>query len=267
MLNEISMAQFTPTLCDALGIDAPAVSAQPHSLIRTLLNARGVSKVQRCLIYNPDATGMWNYQKHAEWFAPVIAHTQLALPVRTMLPSVTPVCFGTMYTGLTPAEHGIETYEKHPLPHRSLFDCVHDAGMRCALVAVQDSSMDVLYSEKPVTRFIEPYDEQATERACELIASDDYDMVVVYNQEFDDVMHKTYPESAPATAALKHHIAAFDRLCTQAEQSCAGYDSLVCWATDHGTHIADNGHGQHGSDREDDLNVLHFFGAWASRAQ
>ena len=49
------------------------------------------------MIYNPDCIPMWLYQKYTEKFAPVLAATQLTVPVATVMPSVTPVCFGTMY--------------------------------------------------------------------------------------------------------------------------------------------------------------------------
>ena len=73
-------------------------------------------------------------------------------------------------------------------------------------------------------------------------------------------MHATYPESKPALEALRHHIAAFDELAGAADAAWAQRDRMVAWLPDHGVHIADNGHGQHGSDREDDLNTLHFYG-------
>lgn len=39
------------------------------------------------------------YQKYTEDLAPVLHATQLALPIATVAPSWTPVCFGSMYTG------------------------------------------------------------------------------------------------------------------------------------------------------------------------
>ena len=64
------------------------------------------------LIYNPDAIGQWLIQKYTDDFAPVMRHTQLAIPFLTAFPPVTPVCFATMYTGAAPEIHGIRKYEK-----------------------------------------------------------------------------------------------------------------------------------------------------------
>ena len=42
-------------------------------------------------------------------------------------------------------------------------------------------------------------------------------------------------------------------------------DSLVVWATDHGVHTDWDGHGNHGEFREEDINVMHFYGAYPKR--
>lgn len=260
MLNSLSMEQVTATIAVCLDVTPPEQAAPAIDLVPALMRAQSLARVDRALLYNPDAMGQWPYQAHTEWFAPVLQHAPLAVPVRTMLPSVTPVCFGTMYTGAHPRVHGIERYEKHVLAQESLFDALLAAGKRVALVAVKDSSMDILFSDRAVDRFILPYDGEVNEQAAELIEADEHDVVVVYNQEFDDVMHRTYPESRIGIDAMHHHIQAFDMLCSLAEQSWRAHDALFAWLPDHGTHIADDGHGMHGSDREDDLNTLHFYG-------
>ena len=260
MVNMLSMEQVAATVASCLGIDAPAQAAPAIELPGVVMRAHGIHRVERALLYNPDAMGQWPYQKHTEWFAPVVKHAPIAVPIHTMLPSVTPVCFGTMYTGVSPHVHGIERYEKHVLDQASLFDSLLDAGKRVALIAVRDSSMDILFSDRGVDRFIFSYDDKVNEQAAELIEADEHDVVVVYNQEFDDVMHKTYPGSRISLDAMHHHIQSFDKLCSVAERAWREHDALFAWLPDHGTHIADDGHGMHGSDREDDLNVLHFYG-------
>lgn len=263
MNNAISMTQFAATMAASMGIPAPKAGGAPFSMLGETMKHQGLSTAKRVLIYNPDAVGMWLFQKYTTWFAPVLRHTQLGVPIRTVMPSVTPVCFGTMYTGVEPAVHGIQKYEKHLLKQESLFDCLAAAGKKTALVAVADSSMAVLFQEREgIDYYILPYDGEVTDKAVALIQEGSYEVVVVYNQEYDDAMHRTFPESEESLQALKNHIAAFDRLCTAAEESWDTEDSLVVWATDHGIHTNENGHGAHGSDLEEDLNVMHFFGAW-----
>lgn len=260
MLNSCSMTKVAATLATCLDIEPPSEADGPIQLVGKFMEANGIGHAERALVYNPDAMGLWLYQRHTEWYAPVIAHAPLAVPMRTMLPSVTPVCFGTMYTGVNPHVHGIERYEKHTLEQESLFDCLLAAEKKVALVVVKDSSMDILFNDRAVDRFILSDDAAVNDCAEELIEAGEHEVVVVYNQEFDDVMHYTYPESRISIEAIHHHISAFDRLCSAVETSWAMYDTLFCWAPDHGIHIADDGHGMHGSDREDDLNTLHFYG-------
>lgn len=260
MKNTTSMTQFAATIASCIDIPAPKEADKPFPFVKEMLESRNIARAEKLLIYNPDAVGLWLYQKYTEWFAPVVRNTQCAVPVCSVMPSVTPVNFGTMYTGVVPAKHGIEKYEKKLIEQESLFDCLAKSGLRTALVAVLNSSMAVIFEGRGIDYYIEPYDEEVVARAEELIRGGEYDVVIVYNQEYDDVMHATFPESEKSLAALQHHIAAFDRLCNAVEESWTGYDRMVCWATDHGIHTNAEGHGTHGADIEEDMNVMHFFG-------
>ena len=73
------------------------------------------SKIDKALIYNPDAVALWLYQKYTDKFTKVINNTRMALPMRTVMPSVTPVCFATIYSGVMPSVHGIQKYENRSL--------------------------------------------------------------------------------------------------------------------------------------------------------
>ncbi|CCZ29598.1 type I phosphodiesterase/nucleotide pyrophosphatase [Firmicutes bacterium CAG:194] len=262
MKNEISMTQFTATVADCLGINAPDGAEAKIPFMASYLQKRDISKVDKVLIYNPDAIGMWLFQKYTTWFAPVLNHTQLGIPVHTVMPSVTPVCFGTMYTGVMPSVHGIQKYEKYQLSQESLFDCLAKNKKRTAIVAVENSSMAILFGGRDIDYFILPYDNEVNEKTKELIAANEYDVIVVYNQEYDDVMHRTFPESEESLQALKNHIAAFDALCKVCEENWKEDNAMVCWATDHGIHTNADGHGSHGADIEEDMNVMHFLGVW-----
>ena len=94
------------SIAKALGVEAPKLAREPIPQVEKLIeNTCGKPVVDRVMIYNPDAIGMWLYQKYTKEFAPVMERTQLAVPVATVMPSVTPVCFGSMYTGAFPEEH------------------------------------------------------------------------------------------------------------------------------------------------------------------
>ena len=266
MFNSISMTHMAATIALAMGAGVPSQADRSIPLVDAFVERNlGVRKADRVLLYNPDCVGLWLYQKYTDLFIPVTNATQLAVPVSTVNPSWTPVCFGTMYTGVLPEVHGIQGYTKPVITVDSLFDSLARSGKRVALVAVENSSMAIIFQNRPIDYFIVPYDDAATEKGLELIAQDRHDVVVVYNQEYDDMIHRTTPESPQAMEALKHHIRDFGRLTGAARAHWADHDTLVCWATDHGNHVDWRGRGTHGEYRPEDINVMHFYGVYPKK--
>lgn len=260
MMNSYSMTQLAASVAGALQAEAPREAAPSIPAVDQLVARTLGGKADRVLIYNPDCIGHWFWQKYTELFLPVQAHTQLAVPVATVMPSVTPVCFGTMYTGAMPEVHGIRAYAKPVIRIDSLFDSLRRSGKKIALVAVANSSMAKIFAERDIDYYILEDDAAVTDKALELIAEDRYDLISVYNQEYDDMIHEHTPEAPEAMAAAKHHIRDFDRLATAVEAHWGVHDSLVVWASDHGNHVDWDGHGNHGEFREGDINVIHFYG-------
>ncbi|MEG1426655.1 MAG: hypothetical protein RSC76_03100 [Oscillospiraceae bacterium] len=262
MRNTISMTGFAASISACMGIDPPKGAEKDFALPVQLLRKKGIAKAEKLLIYNPDAIGMWLWQKYTPWFAPVLEATDLTVPMCTVLPSVTPVCFGTMYTGVKPEVHGIQRYEKHVIERDSLLDALVRAEKKTAVVAVENSSMAIIFGGRAVDYFILPCDDAVSAKARELILENRHDVILVYNQEYDDVMHRTSPESPEALTALRRHILTFAELAATVKTCWKTYDSLICMATDHGIHTAENGHGTHGFAVEEDLNICHFYGAY-----
>ena len=125
VFNEMPLTGVCAALCAMMDVPAPACAEAANPLLTAL--ARG-KKAQRVFMYHPDAVAMWLYQRYPLLFAPVLAHTQLCLPLRAVMPSVTPVCFGSMYTGAQPAVHGIEGYVKPVIAIDTFFDALIRAG-------------------------------------------------------------------------------------------------------------------------------------------
>jgi len=261
MKNSYSMTQLSASIANAMGFEKPEFSDPSIPSVDRLVKEKLDGRADRVLIYNPDCIGHWFWQKYTQMYLPVEKHVQLAVPVAAVMPSVTPVCFGTMYTGAMPAVHGIRQYEKPVIQIDSLFDAAARAGKKVALVAVENSSMAIIFSGRPIDYYILPYDEDVNEKTAELLREDCYDLIVAYNQEYDDMIHAHAPEASEAVAAAKHHIDAFDRLASVAEESWSGHNGLLVWASDHGCHVDWDGHGNHGEYRDEDINVLHFYGA------
>ena len=266
MMNSISMTRLTATICSAMGVAYPKeADPRPIPHVERLVEKKLEKKADRILIYNPDALAMYLYQKYTEDFLPVMERTQLEIPVSAVMPAVTPVCFGTMYTGALPKVHGTMEYNKRLIEIDTLFDAFVRAGKKVALVAISDSSMGTIFAGRDMDYYIEKDDDAVLERAMELIEEDRYDLLCGYNMEYDDIIHEETPESEHALSAMRRHIAAFAKLADAVEEHWSTHDTLVCMASDHGTHVNWEGYGDHGEWIENDINVIHYYGVYPKK--
>jgi predicted AlkP superfamily pyrophosphatase or phosphodiesterase len=217
-------------------------------------------------IFCPDALGKHLWAMHREDWEPVHRHAHNVEELHAEVPSVTPVCFASMFTGAAPDEHGITKYEKPVLQCDTVFDALARTGRRVAIVAVKGSSIDTIFRNRNVDYFSEDYDPQVTARAKALIEEDSHDVVLAYLQEYDDTLHRTTPFSPDALQAMRNNIAAFDHLCGIVNQVWGRYDRAILFCPDHGGHIDPNtGRGTHGLPSPADLEVLHFFSVQSGR--
>ena len=122
--------------------------------------------------------------------------------------------------------------------------------------------MSKIFRKQDVKHYIQESDEQANIKALELIEEDKYDFLVVYNGNYDTQSHATMPESEEALAALRESIYAFDKLTAATKKYWAKHDTLIGFAPDHGNHKDKiDGRGwTHGSEMEEDINIIHFYG-------
>ena len=243
-------------LTNALGADAPLSAAPALEPLRTLC-AGGVDRV---LMYNPDAVAFWLFAKYTDLFLPVMQRTQLTLPLQTVMPSVTPVCFGTMYTGALPEVHGIQSYTKPVIRTDSVFDALIRAGKKPCIVSTGNDSMSRIFLEREMDYYIVEDPDAANAKAEELIAQDQYDLLVVYNGNYDGTMHKFGPESPQALDVLRHNVHAFETLAQAVCTHWPAHRTLIGFAPDHGCHEIDGDCGSHGLYMPEDMNIIHFYG-------
>lgn len=263
MKNDISLDRLCSALAYAMGIEAPKSAAEADGRLVDYVNEKfGGEKADRVFMYNPDAIAQWIYEKYPQLLKEVMARTELALPFCTVMPSVTPVCFGTMYTGAQPAVHGIQKYEKPIIAIDTLFDSLIRAGKKCAIVAETKCSMAMIYLEREMDYFIYDTIEEVNAKAAELILADEYDFLAVYNGNYDSLMHKFGPESIEALGELRSNSEAFAMFSALIEEHWRAHNTLVGFAMDHGCHEIDGGCGSHGLDMDEDLNIVHLYKAY-----
>jgi len=246
-----------------MGVEAPKdCGAVPF--LKVLDAAKSVmdgGKVEKALIYAPDAIGEGLYRDFYPLFSDVRKMAPVDIETRSVVPTWTPVCFASMFSGASPEVHGITRYEKPVLRIDTIFDALPRAGKRVAIVAVKGCSIDLIFRGRSVDYYTEEYDPQVAARALELIDDGRHDFIVAYNQEYDDLMHGSTPRDPKALEAFKRHLATFIKLASTFDERQRKSNRIVAFTPDHGTHIdPQTGKGTHGTDSPEDIEVHHFWG-------
>ena len=158
--NATPITTLAATVSHLFGIDPPRLAKSP-ALSLVLNDASAVlhgEPIDRCLIFAPDALGTHLSAVCEEDYARIRRICSLEIPLRSIVPPKTPVCFASMFTGAQPSEHGIQHYERPVLQCDTLFDALIRAGRKPAIVAVRNSSMDIIFKEREMAYFSEEYD-------------------------------------------------------------------------------------------------------------
>ena len=260
-----TIASLTPTVCGLFQIPPPTLSAEP-ALDDIRQDARAVlggTPIDRCLVYCPDALGEHLWSRYAAQAETIGAVCPQRVHLASMHPPKTPVCYASVFSGAPPEIHGIRHYERPVLAIDTLFDALIRAGRRAAIVAVKDSSIDVIFRGRALDYFSEEYDAQAQERALALLAANEHDLIVVYHQEYDDQLHRTEPFSAECLAAMRRHVASLQALAAAARTAWRARPHAIVVAPDHGAHLDPaTGRGDHGLDIPEDMEVSHWYGVF-----
>ena len=262
MKNEISMERLCGALAYAMGIDVPEHAAEPHELITKYVDeALGGKKADRIFMYNPDAIPQWIYEKYPQLFTEVKRRTELEVPFCTVMPSVTPVCFGTMYTGAHPSVHGIQKYEKPVIKIESIFDVLVRSGKKAAIIAQNGATMSRIFLERDMDYFFYKTVEEVNAKAIELILKDEYDFIAVHTCNYDTKMHKTGPESIEALGEIRFNVETFGMIDVLIKEHWKKHNTFLGFAMDHGCHEIGESSGSHGLDMDEDLNIVHLYKA------
>ena len=261
--NTLKLTHFAPTIAFLTGVPAPTDGEQEvyKPLVSLCEEKTGKSQVEKILVYNPDAIGQFFFEKYKEKiFSPLAERAQMQVPFLTAFPSKTPVCFATMFSGADPSVHGINRYEKPVLKVDTLFDEWAKAGKKVALISKGGQSIPKIFANRPIDYYITNGDKESVDKAIELLQTSDYDVIEVYNQEYDDKLHITYPISLSCKRAAKHYVESYVRLYDAVKTYWKDYSSLLTFSPDHGAHrIGKVFIGTHGKNVPSDMNILHFF--------
>ena len=256
----MTIKSIAPTLSRLFALPIPKLSN--NACIEKVMEAAqelNILKVEKCLVFCPDAIGKVSLEKNTEVIKRIRKIAPIEIPIKSVFPSVTPVCFASMFTGLSPEEHGIRKYERPILKCETVFDILISNGIKVAIIAVKNSSIDIIFRGRDIAYYSEEYDEEVRQRALGLFK--EYDFIVVYQQSYDDTLHKIGPYSAKAFQALFNHVRDFTELGESFNNNWSNYDRCIIFAPDHGAHYdVVKKKGTHGENIEEDMDLLHFFG-------
>ena len=266
--NKTSLDTVCGSLCYAMGVEPPELALTRSEELCTYVDeALGGKKADRIFMYNPDAIAQWLMYKYPELFRDVEQYTGLQLPLRVVMPSVTPVCYTTMYTGAQPEVHGI--LKRQTLTCDTIFDALIRAGKKIAIVATDKSSVGILFRERDLDYYYYENMSQYLAISTELILKDEYDVIVAYSGYYDSMMHKFGPESPEAFGELRTNVVTFGMMSELIAKHWKHHNTLVGFAMDHGCHsdmeVCKSGKiiwGDHGFFVPADMNITHFYKAY-----
>lgn len=255
MAEQKCISSVCATVLKLLGVEVPGGIEAPND---DILN---ISERADCaVLYNPDAIGWWLYEKYPQFFAPAKECSALDTRLTSVMPSVTPVCFASMYSGLTPDGHGIKKYEKPVLTCDTLFDILLKAGKKCAIVSTAGDSISKIFLERNMGYYIYSGKAAVNRKAKQLIKKGGYDLIVIYNPDYDSTMHSHGPEHSASLRHLKANVKTYSGIVDTIKASCGGKKVFYGFCPDHGCHLIDGNRGSHGLDMYEDMNVIHFYG-------
>ena len=260
MLNRHSLDTLTAAWCEILGISAPEHAAEANpELVEFAKTAFDGKTADRIFLYNPDAIGQWLDEKYPEYISEVTGRTGLTLSLYSPMPSKTPVCFGTMYTGAQPEVHGIQKYEKPVITIDTLFDALLRAGKKPVILSYGKASMSHIFNERDMDYFFFEDISQVNAKAVQLILEDKYDVYMVYNGNYDGNVHAYGPEDPHTLGELRINAHMFGVLYELIRANWGHHRTLLGFCPDHGCHLVRPGKGSHGLDIPEDREILHFY--------
>lgn len=259
--NTFPLKRFAGTVADCMELALPETYASGILWASRILKERMGGKADRAVLYHADAVGQYILQQYTDLFAEVYHHTSMSLPFLSTVMSVTPVAHASMYTGLDPAEHGIYRYVRPQLKCDTLFDALLRAGKRPCIVATEDSTFHHIFAGRNMDYYVCKNAVDIRKKMLELIDADQYDVISIHTFDYDDAAHAYGPESKEGLNAVGLEAEIFGEIAERIEQQWKGkHRTLISYSPDHGQHLLEGGRGDHGSEKIEDMNIIHFFG-------
>ena len=257
-----SIGDLTPTICELFGVRTPdCCGAVPIAPVvdHAAKIMDGEGKLERAVLFCADALGDHQKKLFPQVFEKIRHVAGLQMESTSVMASVTPVCYATIFTGASPSVHGIKRYEKPVLSVETLFDVLAQSGKRIAIASINNCSIDMIFRNRKVDYFSFRDETLPFEWTRELIRRDEYDLIVCYMGTYDSTMHKkgcTAPEAAQQAQSAAER---FQVLAEDMDKYYSRYNRSLVFVPDHGGHDLEDGHGIHGTELPEDMLVSHYY--------
>ena len=257
-----SIADLTPTFCELFGIEKPetCVATPIASVVDHAGHIMdGIGKTKKAVLFCADACADVQNQYRPDVFERVKAVAGIQVKSVAVMPSVTPVCYGSIFTGTPPSVHGIKKYERPVLEVPTLFDSMANAGLNVAIVSYNHCSIDLIVRQRKVDYYSFRTDEMAFQRTLQLIKEDSYDVIVCYMTGYDSVAHKTGVDSPESKEQLGLAAERFEAISAAMDEYWKDYHRVLTFVPDHGQHPVAPTQGSHGENCAEDMLVSHYY--------
>ena len=254
LMEQYVIKDVAPTVSAILGLRSPAQST--GAVIPQIV--RDLSGRQRVAVLVPDALGLFPWQRWRHEMPCLCSlHDKHSIVMRSVLPSVTPVCFSAILTGADQSVHGVDA-RTDTIACESLFDTVSQSKGQTAGVGLRGhTGYEFLGRHAGIRGDGGDGSDAGTETEIIRIV-DHHSPAFLIAQLYwtDGIFHKHGPSSPAVVPILQETDGRIDRLCRYLGDQ--GYGVIVL--ADHGQHdVLDAGvgenKGRHGTDADEDLLV------------
>ena len=253
-MKKYSIKDVAPTVSAILGLRSPAQST--GAVIQQIV--RDLSDRQRVAVLVPDALGLFPFQRWRDEMPYLSSlHDKHSIVMRSVLPSVTPVCFSAILTGAEQSVHGVDA-RTDTIACETLFDTVGQSEGQTAGVGLRGHTGYEFVGRHAGIRGDGGDGSDAGTEAEVIRIVDQHSPAFVIAQLYwtDGIFHKYGPSSPAVVPILQETDSRIDRLCRYLGDQ--GYGVIVL--ADHGQHdLPDAGEGEnkgrHGTDADEDLLV------------
>jgi len=272
MKNKRDLTNFAATVLESFGLTKACSMNESDKDLLERITEKG--KIEKAFLFHADAIPSYVVEKYPDIFAKVRENSTVEIGFNSVMPSITPCCFGAMFSGAYPENNGIPEYAvpilsdelvQPALKVKTLVDVFTENGLKVALVTCANGCIaSMLYGRGADMYIIEGDDDKKMfEKAIELFENNEHDVIMLYQLSYDYKMHECGPESGEALNVLAEITDRYAAVCEKARSVWEGKNYLTDFNTDHGCHSNPPEYekkGDHGKDIPEDMELVWFFG-------